>query len=102
MLAREVNKACEEELSSLEKGLMDVERDSISKALWHIDIEKNQLNSRTSIEEAQTTIQQLKQVDLIQINKWIVNPSLQLQAISLEERKIQDRLPHIENKLYIF
>jgi hypothetical protein len=51
-LAREVNKACEEALSSLDKGLLDVERDSISEALGQIDIVKNQLNSKTSIEEA--------------------------------------------------
>jgi hypothetical protein len=33
ILDREVNKACEEALSSLDKGLLDIERDSISKAL---------------------------------------------------------------------
>jgi hypothetical protein len=86
-LAREVNKACEEALSSLDKGLLDVERDSISEALGQIDIAKNQHNSKTSIEEARMTIQQLKQIDLIQINKWIVNPSLQLQATSLEAKE---------------
>ena len=101
-LAREVSKACEEMLSSLDKELLDVERDSISEALGQIDIAKNQLKSKTSIEEAWTTIQQLKQIDLTQINKWIVNPSVQLQAITLETRKIKDKLPHIENKLYIF
>jgi hypothetical protein len=47
-LAREVNKYFEEALSSLEKGFLDVEGDSISKALGQIDIEKNQCNSRTS------------------------------------------------------
>jgi hypothetical protein len=81
---------------------LDIERDSIFEALGKIDTTKNQLNSKTSIEEAWTTIQQLKQIDLIQVNKWIVNPSLQLQVVSLEARKIQDRLPHIEKKLYIF
>jgi hypothetical protein len=101
-LAREVNKSCEEALSSLDKGLLDVEGDSISEALGQIDIAKNQHNSKTSKEEAQTTIQQMKQIDLIQINKWIVDPSLQLQATSLGAKKIQDRLPHIEKKLYIF
>jgi hypothetical protein len=44
----------------------------------------------------------MNQIDLIQINKWIVDPSLQLPATSLGENKIQDMLPHIENKLYIF
>jgi hypothetical protein len=63
---------------------------------------KNKHNSKTSIKESRTTIQQLKQIDLIQINKWIVNPNLQLHAISLEAKKTQDRLPHIEKKLYIF
>jgi hypothetical protein len=32
-LAREVNKSCEEALSSLDEGLLDVEGDNISKAL---------------------------------------------------------------------
>jgi hypothetical protein len=51
-LAREVNKDCEEALSSLDKGLLDVEGDSISEALGQIDIAKNQHNSKTSKEEA--------------------------------------------------
>jgi hypothetical protein len=101
-LAREVKTVCEEALSSLDKESLDVEGDSISEALGKIDIAKNQLNSKTSMEEARTTIQQLKQIDLIQINKWIVNPSLRLQAISSEARKMQDKLPHIEKKLYTF
>ena len=32
-LAREVNKSCEESLSSLDKGLLDVQGDSIFEAL---------------------------------------------------------------------
>ena len=56
-LAREVNKACEEALSSLDKGLLDVEGNNISKALGQIDIAKNQHNSKTSKEEARITIQ---------------------------------------------
>jgi hypothetical protein len=44
----------------------------------------------------------MKQIDLVQINKWIVDPSLQLQATSLGARKIQERLPQTEKKLYTF
>jgi hypothetical protein len=89
-LAREVNKACLEALSSLDKGILDVEGNTISEALGQIDIAKNQYNSRTSKEEALMTIQKMNQIDLLQINKWIVNPSLQLQATSLGEKKIQE------------
>jgi hypothetical protein len=97
-----VKKACEEACSSLDKESLDIERDSISEALGKIDIAKNQLDSKTSMEEARAEILQLKQIDIIQINKWIVNPSLWLQSISLESRRMEDRLPHIENKLYTF
>jgi hypothetical protein len=54
------------------------------------------------MEEARATILQLKQIDIIQINVWIVNPTLQLQSLSLEFRKMEDRMPHIENNLYTF
>jgi hypothetical protein len=87
-LAREIKKSYEEVLSSINKGILDVEGDSIPKALGHIDIAKNQQNSKTRKEEAQTTIQQMNQIDLIQINKWIVDPSLQLQATYLGAKNI--------------
>jgi hypothetical protein len=101
-LAREANEACIEALSSLDKGILDVEGNSISEALGQIDITKNQCNSRASREEAMTTIQQLNQIDIIQINKWIVNPRFQLHATSLGANNIQERLPQVEKKLYIF
>jgi hypothetical protein len=56
-LARDVNEACLEALTSLDKGLIDFEGNVISEALGQIDIAKNQYNSRTSKEEALTTIQ---------------------------------------------
>jgi hypothetical protein len=101
-LAREVNEACLEALSSLDKGLIDFEGNVISEALGQIDIAKNQYNSRTSKEEALTTIQKMNQIDLLQINKWIVNPSLQLQVISQGAKRIQEKLPQVERKLYTF
>jgi hypothetical protein len=78
ILSREVNEACLEALSSLDKGLIDFEVNDISKALCQIDIEKNQYNSRTSKEEALTAIQKMNQIHLLQINICIVNPRLQL------------------------
>ena len=57
ILAREVHKACLEEISSLDKGLLDVEGNNISEALGNIDIARNQCNSRTRKEEAMMIIQ---------------------------------------------
>jgi hypothetical protein len=101
-LVKEVKKACEEACSSLNNKLSGMEVDSISESPGKIDISKHKLTSKTSMEEARAEIQQLKQVDLTQINKWIVNPNLQPQSITLESRRMEDRLTHIEKKLYTF
>jgi hypothetical protein len=101
-LAREVNEACLEAISSLHKRILDFEGNTIYESLGQIDIAKNQYNSRTIKEEAMTTIKQMNQIDLIQLNKWIVNPRLQLQVTSLGAKKIQERFPQAEKKLYIF
>jgi hypothetical protein len=101
-LAREINEACLEAFASLDKGLIDFKGNIIFEALGQIDIAKNQYNSRTNKEEAMTAIQKMNQIDLIQINKWIVNPSLWLQVTYQGVKRIQERLPHVERKLYTF
>jgi hypothetical protein len=87
-------------LSSLDKGLLDFQGSVISEALGQIDIAKNQYNSRSNKEEALTVIQKMNQIDLLLINKWIVNPSLQLQVTSQGLKRIQLNLPQVERKLY--
>ena len=46
-LSREVHEACLEPTSSLEKGLLDVEGNNISKSLGNIGLARNQCRSRT-------------------------------------------------------
>jgi hypothetical protein len=78
ILAKEVKKSCEEAFHSLEKESLGLEKDNISEVLGKFGISKNHLNFKTNMEEARAEILQLKQIDITQINKWIVNPSLQL------------------------
>jgi hypothetical protein len=75
-----VKKSCEEAFQTLDKDSLGLEKDNISKVLRKVDIAKNQLDFRTNMEEARTKILQLKQIDITQIHKWIVSPSLQLQS----------------------
>jgi hypothetical protein len=63
---------------------------------------KNQSDFEASMEAARAEILQLKQVDLTLINKWIINASLRLQSLSIEASRLEDKLPHIENKFYTF
>ena len=57
---------------------------------------KNQYDFEASMKASRAEILQLKQVDLTLINKWIVNPRLRLQYLSLEASRMKDKLPHIE------
>jgi hypothetical protein len=75
---------------------------NISEALGKIDIEMNQQNSRKSKEETLTTIQEMSQIDLLKINKWLVSPSSQLQATAQEIKRIQEKLPQVERRLFTF
>jgi hypothetical protein len=101
-MAKEVKKACEENFHSLDKESLGLEKDNISEVLGQVDIAKHQLNIKTSMEEARAEILQLKQIDITQIDRWLVKPSLQLQSIASENRRMEDKLPHLEKKLYIF
>jgi hypothetical protein len=82
-LARELKQAFEEAFYALEKESLCIGRNNIPEALGQIDIAKNQFDFKTSMEESRAESLQLKQVYITQINKWIVNPSLQLQSLSL-------------------
>jgi predicted RNase H-like nuclease (RuvC/YqgF family) len=86
----------------LDKRLIDFEGSSIVEALGKIDIEMNQHNSRKRREETLEDIQEMIQIDLLKINKWLVNLTSQFQTLTQEVKRIQEKLPQVENKLYIF
>ena len=54
------------------------------------------------LEEAQDEISQLKQVDIAQIDRWLVKPNLKLQSMTSEDKRIEDRLPQLQKKFYLF
>jgi len=101
-MAKEVKKYCEETFHSLDKESLGLGKDNISKVFGQVDITKHQLNIKTNMEEAWDEIFQLKWIDITQIERWLVNPILQLQFIVSEDRRMEGRLPHLENKLYMF
>jgi hypothetical protein len=101
-LAWEVKDTCQEALSSLDKKLIDFEGSNIMKALGQIYIAMNQHNSKKNKEETLAAIREMSQIDLLKINKWLVNPSSQSQAITQEVKRIQGKLPQVERKLYTF
>jgi hypothetical protein len=101
-MAKELKESCEEVFCSLNKKLLGFDKEDNSGTLGQINIAKHQLDIKTNMEEAQAEISQIKQVDVVQIDRWLVKPNLQLQSIISEDRRIEERLPQLEKKLYIF
>jgi hypothetical protein len=102
ILAKEIKEACEEVFHSLNKKSLGLRKDDCSEVLGQIDIVKHQLDIKASLEEAQAEISQLKKIDISQIDRWLVKPNLQLQSMTSEDKRIEDRLPQLQRKLYIF
>jgi hypothetical protein len=44
----------------------------------------------------------MSQIYLLKINKWLVSPSSQFQATTQEVKRIQEKMPQVERKLFTF
>ena len=62
----------------------------------------NQQNSRKNKEETLVAIEEMIQIYLLKINKWLVSPSSQFQDTAQEVKRIQEKLPRVERKLFTF
>jgi hypothetical protein len=82
--------------------LIEFEGINISEALGKIEIEMNQQSSKKNKEATQVAIQEMSQIDFLKINEWLVNPSSQFQVTVQEVKKIQDKLPQIQKKMFVF
>ena len=101
-MAKEIKEACEEAFDFLDKKSLGIGKDDCSRVLGQINVIKHQLDIKESLKEAQIEISQLKQVDIAQIDRWLVKPNLQLQSMTSEDKNIEDRLPQLQKKLYLF
>jgi hypothetical protein len=88
-MAKKVKESYEEDFHSLNKESLGLDKEDNSGVLGHIDITKHQIDIKTNMEEAQAEISQIKQVDIMQINRSLVNPILQLQSIVSEDRQME-------------
>jgi hypothetical protein len=86
----------------LNKESLGLGKDDCSEILGQINIGKHQLDIKESLEASRAEISQLKQVDIAQIDRWLVKPNLQLQSMTSEDKRIEGRLPQLQKKLYLF
>jgi hypothetical protein len=70
--ANEVKNSCEEMFSLISKSLLDLDKERIVGKLGKINIAKHLLDIKENMEKEQVEISQIIQVDMAQVDKWIV------------------------------
>jgi hypothetical protein len=70
--ANEVKNFCEETFSLISKGLLDLDKESSARTLGKINIAKHLLDIKENMQEQQVGISQISQVDMTQVDKWLV------------------------------
>ena len=80
---------------------MNIGRNNCLGLLGEI-IGKHQLRFKEDLEEIQVEIPQIKVINVTQIDKWIVMLNLKLQTIKFTRKIIEDRLPELQRKFFLF
>jgi hypothetical protein len=96
----EVKNSCEETFSLISKGFLDLDKERSVGTLGKINIAKHMLDIQESKEEQQVEISQINQVDMTQMDKWLVQPNLQLLSIIAKDRQVGKSLPHLAKNCY--
>ena len=100
--AKEVKNFCEEMFSLISKGFLYLDKERSTGTLGKINIDKHMLDIKENMEEQQVEISQISQVDMTQMDKWLVQPSLQLCSIITEDRQVGKRFPQMVKSFYTF
>ena len=86
----------------LEKTSLNIGKNDCPGLLGEINIVKHQLKFKEDLKEIQTEISQIRIINVTQINKWMVRPNLKLQAIEFTGKIVEDRLPGLKKKFFLF
>ena len=101
-ITREVNDDCQGIFDLLEKTSLNIGKNDCPGLLGEINIVKHQLKFKEDLKEIQTEISQIRIIDVTQINKWMVRPNLKLQDIEFIGKVVEDRLPGLQKKFFLF
>jgi len=92
----------EEAFSSIDDDLLGIDSGGNAEALIQMNMEKISLDLKEKEERDSTGISQVTMVDIVQIDKYIIKPSMQLCAIDIIDGEMEDRLPQLAHECYFF
>jgi hypothetical protein len=73
-----------------------------TEILGRINTTKHLLNIKENEERELAEISQITQTDIVQIDKWLIKPSVQLCSISAKDQQVEGKLPQLVKDCYTF
>ena len=76
--------------------------ESSIEILGQIDTAKYLLNIKENEERELAKISQITQTYIVQIDKWLIKPSILLCSISAKDQQVEGKLPRLVKYCYVF
>jgi hypothetical protein len=100
--AREVRKYCEETFGFLDGSWLGSDDEGSTETLGQISTTKHLLKIKENEERELAEISQMTLTDIVQIDKWLIKPSVQLCSISTKYQQVEGKLPKLAKDCYTF
>jgi hypothetical protein len=100
--ANKVMKSFEEDFGSIDGNLLGIDSEGNAETLSEMNIAKISLDFNEKEERDSTEISQVTMADIVQIDKCMIKPSVQLCAIDIIDRQMEERLPQLSRDCYSF
>ena len=84
---------CEETLGEIDESLLALDSESSTGTLDQVDIAKHLLNIKENEEREKAEITRVTQTDIVQVDKWLIKPSVPLCSITIEYLQVGGRFP---------
>jgi hypothetical protein len=101
-ISKEIIYDYEEVFDVLDKGLLNIGKGNCIGLLGQINIVRHQLNFRENLSEIQMEISQLKKIDVILMDRLLVEPNLNIQSIKFTDKGVDDHISKIHRMVYLF
>ena len=99
---QKVTNSLEETFNSIDGELLGIDSGGNAEALMQMNVEQIPLDLKEKEERDSVDISQMTVVDIVQVDKCMIKPSVQLCAIDIIDGQMEDRLQQLARECYFF
>jgi hypothetical protein len=102
ILTKGINEDCQRIFDLIEKDSVNIGTNSFSELLGEVNITSYQLKSKEELEEKKTKISNIKRVNIVETEKWMIASSSKLEKVKFTEKTIAIQLPCLQKSFFSF